>query len=204
YTTFAPAQPTILLRRLACPHLPPNLVRGHPLYNPYITVDYMEDVPINDSAAGGASWGRNQPYAGHVLQRVAQNPATASQPMHTFFRHNAPEDPPGLPAVTDDQTLRIPFDWLVHLDRPPVSPIELLHVSAYKPHELTQQFVAPTLADPTRIAPFQHYAAWVQPETRISRLLGFLETSPPLFDSLYDTPAERPDSLFDRATGRRV
>jgi hypothetical protein len=208
YTTAAARPPTILLRRLACPHLPPNPFPGSPLYNPYITVDYMEDVPVNTAgAADRASHGRNQPYAGHVSQRVAQNPAAAGQPgqpRHTFFRHNAREDagPPSPTAA--NQTLKVPFDWLVHLDRPPVSPAELLHVSGYKPHELTQQFVAPTAADPSRIAPFQHYAAWGQPEARISRLFGFLETRPPLFDGLYDTPPNPPDSRSDSAPGRRV
>ena len=126
------------------------------------------------------------------------------QPRHTFFRHNAREDAGPPSPKTAGQTLKVPFDWLVHLDRPPVSPVELLHVSGYKPHELTQQFVAPTTADPTQIASFQHYAPWLQPETRISRLFGFLETRPPLFDGLYDTPPNPPDSLFDSATGRRV
>jgi hypothetical protein len=206
YTTTVAQPPTILLRRLACPHLPPNFHRSDPLYNPYVTVDYMEDVPVNGGPAGGASWGRTQPYAGHVSQLVPQNPETqsADQPRHSFFRHNAREDVGPPSPNTPGQTLKVPFDWLVHLDRPPVSPVELLHVSGYKPHELTQQFVAPTAADPSRVAPFQHYAPWRQPETRISRLFGFLETRPPLFDSLYDTPPDPPDSLFDSAAGRRT
>ena len=83
-------------------------------------------------------------------------------------RENAREDSGPPSPTTAGQTLKVPFDWLVHLDRPPVSPVELLHVSAYKPHELTQQFIAPTAADPTQIASFQHHAAWVQPETRIA------------------------------------
>src|SRR5439155_22573996 len=69
YTTAAAQPPTILLRRLACPHLPPNFRNGDPLYNPYITVDYMEDVPVNvGPVVGGASWGRSEPYAGHASQ----------------------------------------------------------------------------------------------------------------------------------------
>jgi hypothetical protein len=53
--------------------------------------------------------------------------AAAGQPQNTFWSHNSP--------------LQTPFDWLVHLDRPPVNVLELLHVSGFKPHELTQQFV---------------------------------------------------------------
>src|SRR5262249_50698342 len=67
YRVAVAAPPTILLRRLACPHLPPDnrttLSGGapNPFYNPYITVDYMEDVPVNDGTAPvgqRASWGR--------------------------------------------------------------------------------------------------------------------------------------------------
>ena len=57
-----------------------------------------------------------------------------------------------------------PFDWLVHLDRPPVNPIELMQVSCYKPHELTQQFV-------TAAGKFQHYAPWTDTNALIYRLL---------------------------------
>src|SRR5262249_55529626 len=106
------------------------------------------------------------------------------------------------PAATPGQTLKVPFDWLVHLDRPPVSPAELLHVSGYKPHELTQQFVVGT--DATNGVPFQHYAPWLQPDTRISRLFGFLQTRPPPCHTRVAPPPNPPDSLFDSAPGRRV
>ena len=52
-----PERPTLLLRRLACPHLPPNPPRpevpADPAlpYNPYVTVDYLEHVGLNDADA---------------------------------------------------------------------------------------------------------------------------------------------------------
>jgi hypothetical protein len=190
-------RPTILLRRLACPHLPPNNTPG-PMYNPYVTVDYMEDVQSNEgrlvNTSGAvvppdvterASWGKNQPFAAHISQRLAQapNPPLRGQVKNTFYRHNAIEAAPP-PAPQPGQTLKVPFDWLVHLDRQLVSPVELLHVSGFKPHELTQQFVAPTVADPNVIAPFQHYAPWLTPEARISRLFGFIENKDRLFETV--------------------
>jgi hypothetical protein len=146
---------TLLLRRLACPGLPPSAT------NPYVTVDYVENVPsysgvTNDingpiamaqqtPIANRRSKGRTQPYAADGTQQMDQNPtptALVSQPQHTFFQHNFidPSSPPN--PATPAQTLRTPFDWLVHLDRQVVSPIELLQVSGFKPHELTQQFVS--------------------------------------------------------------
>src|SRR5262249_10077082 len=129
-------RPTLLLRRLACPHLPPNpAAPGLPVdpglpFNPYVTVDYLERVPVNNETAplpSRASAGRGQPYAAAPLQRKAPTPAPPDQPQHTFFRHNEPRAQP--------------FDWLVHLDRPLISPMELLHVSGCRPSELTQQFM---------------------------------------------------------------
>jgi hypothetical protein len=111
----------VVLRRLACPHLPPNNnPAAGPLYNPYITTDMVELVGTNNAAttqvwdsrrflagappagdndnaglvarANRRSFGRLQPYAaGPTLQR--QNPITlpANQPPNTFFQQNARE-----------------------------------------------------------------------------------------------------------------
>src|SRR6266851_831784 len=69
---------TLLLRRLANPHLPPDAnptildpMSGkpvlNPLYNPYLTVDYIERVPLNNASPPPknlyASMGKAQPYA---------------------------------------------------------------------------------------------------------------------------------------------
>lgn len=188
---------TILLRRLACPWIPPQLDPTQPNYNPYITVDYVENIQSYDGVdalPGGAnpgkvafdarhSLGRRQPYAAISTQQRPQTPDAdgdltngitpfTDQPQHTFFRHNSIEATNPDPAAAG-QTLKLPFDWLVHLDRQLVSPIELMMVSAYKPHELTQQFVTqPSGTDQYHT----HLAPWYDPNSRIYRVFEFLET----------------------------
>jgi hypothetical protein len=119
---------TLLLRRLANPHMPLNNTPG-PLYNPYVTVDYVDGIPVNlntGAASTFKSFGRNQPYAANRSQILAQIGANPAQPGNTFFQHNS--------------NASLPFMWLTHLDRPLVNQLELLYVSGYRPHELTQQF----------------------------------------------------------------
>ncbi len=170
---FSGKPPTILLQRLACPGLPPNPLPGQPGYtdqlvpNPYVTVDYMEDVPAydnNQAPENVASVGRAQPYAGDFSQRKLQVSMTV--PKHTFFRVNQP-----LPEATAASPLPS-FEWLVHLDRQLVSPMELLHVSAFKPHELTHQFK--TGVPPAQL--FKHTAPWFDQTARIYRVFEWLET----------------------------
>jgi hypothetical protein len=177
-----PTQPTFLLRRLACPHFKEQSDPKLPFYNPFITVDYMENVKLNSSSTmpitARTSEGRNQPYAAHTSQKVLQNPKTAlnNQPKHTFFRGNWPRKDP-----TTNQTFNS-FDWLVHLDRQLISPMELLHVSGFKPHLLTRQFM--TGARNNANNRFQHLAPWFdQPPfvpagqtARLYRAFEFLET----------------------------
>ncbi len=190
-------KPSLLWQRLACPYLPPQPDPTLPLHNPYITVDYVRDVAPNYAAlvginglgdplpvpvVGRASTGRKQPYAAHSSQLARQQPtpAHADQPQHTFFQHNAD-------AATPGPNRRVPprnypaFDWLVHLDRQLISPLELLHVSAFKPHELTQQFRTGDTDDQK----FAHRAPWLDEDLvgssvpqshRLYRALEFLGT----------------------------
>ena len=176
------ARTTLLLQRLACPHLPPSAS------NPYITTDVMEfsknmlaDARLFDNngqimppplkIARQCSWGRMQPYSGNPSQVVAQQiiPAPASGLSHTFFRHNGQ----GNLLSNAGVTLTQPFDWLVHLDRSPISPVELLDICAYKPHELTQQFVTGPSSSEKK---FQHLADWSSNGSRLHRALALLET----------------------------
>jgi hypothetical protein len=211
-----PPQTDIYLQKLLCPYLPPNPATiggavGPGPYNPYITVDYIKwdnrTTPFPQRQQDGrknvfgspnvlyqtmdkrVSFGRDEPYAGHTSQLFPQNPATATAPKHTFFRHNAQEDatgtgpktPPAPYSPTNTtQTIRIPFDWLVHLDRQLISPMELLYVSGGKPHELTQNFVQAAATPPNTPAngiAQSHRAPWFyeDPNFGSSRLHRFLE-----------------------------
>jgi hypothetical protein len=186
----------LFLQRLACPALPPA-GPGIP-YNPYITVDYMEVLQVNNAiqytqtgqnqaykpATSRVSYGRNQPYAADKSQQKAQNPKgrtppESAEPLHTFFRHNGrePSAPVQPDSLTSPNTIKTPFDWLQHGDRQLISPMEILHVSAFKPHELTQQFFARPSVGPVPQA-FQQRAAnaIVDQRSRLYRVFEFLET----------------------------
>jgi hypothetical protein len=179
---------TILLRRLANPHLPfdPNpvqrvgaVVQPNPWYNPYVTVDYLDSVPLRDAAqvqqtAPYAARGKRQPYAAFSkLQAVSVYQLAADSPMadqtlpssqqvnHTFGRPNEP-----LPFGRR-------YDWLIHLDRSLFSPMELLHISGCQPYQLTQRFLRGS--DAVVAMKFQHYAPWFDQTRRLYRVLEFLE-----------------------------
>lgn len=192
---------TYVLRRLACPNLRENNLPGNALYNPYITVDYLEGVPASrgdgraydlfgsnpnrTSLDGRHSSGRPQPFAANknVLKQQHPKPnipAVREMPQNSFFQHNVDSLTPGdnWPGIAPDGYP--PFDWLVHLDRPLISPMELLHVSAFKPHELTQQFL--TAEGPND--KFHHRVPWFDDSLnldqyqshRLYRVFEFLTT----------------------------
>jgi hypothetical protein len=165
---------TVLLRRLANPHLPPQPNPAQPFYNPFITVDYLENIPVadrrQDTGNGNPgndprpAFGRKHPYSafnvpppGNVAQSqvVAQTGGMGMQPSNTMFSANNPN--------------RAPFAWLTHLDRPLINQLELLYVSGFKPHELTQQFYASN-------NPVAHYAPWLDQTAGIYRVLDLLGT----------------------------
>jgi hypothetical protein len=196
-----PGNHTLVLQRLACPSLPPQGDPTDPAgvgyYNPYVTVDYVDNVPVYDGLQVDPqgkhvptpfplrqALGRRQPYAAaSVGQQVLQTPDADNdpsngikgyfdQPQHTFFRHNGVgATPPGKVSPYGSlETLAIPFDWLTHLDRPLVNPAELLTVSACAPPQLTQLFMTPR-------GPFGHLAPWRRTGARLYRFLEFVETA---------------------------
>jgi hypothetical protein len=166
---------TVLLRRLANPYLPfdprrrlPFGLAPDPAYNPYVTTDYVEDVPV--SAVNGvgavASVGRLQPYAAHRSQLAPQAVRLHPTVWNTFGADNVP---------APDH-----YDWLTHLDRRPSSLLELSQVSGYQPYQLTQRFLCPD-AD-GRLVPFGQRAPWLDEgrapggaSHRLYRLFEFLD-----------------------------
>jgi hypothetical protein len=198
FPTAAP-KISIYLRRLAIPHLPWNdpdptsgstYIAANPI-NPYVTVDYIEQIQSQDNRVydtkgqipiayrTGAqdvttlqSFGRREPYRAFDMYTVGQNPPAAAQPKNTFYRQNSTAISAAalVAANSVDATLTVPFNWLVHLDRPLVNPLELLHVSGYPPHGLTQKFI-------TSAGSFKHYAPWFDQKSLIYRLLELVGTS---------------------------
>jgi hypothetical protein len=191
-------KPSILLQRLLNPYVPynPNFAAATPwTYNPYVTVDYVDPILVQDgrlfSTSGNlapvetnlVAYGRRQPYSAVANQWAPQAPVppNLSGPQNTFFRNNgttltAPNgaDPTlfyTYPPVGPNQSVSTAFDVPYHPDRQPMSVADLLHVSGYKPHEFTQQFVD------SNGYKFAHRAPWSDQRSRILRLLDFLTLS---------------------------
>jgi len=233
-TGQATPQPvTLILQRLACPQMPPQANSATANYNPYITVDFLAEIPAFDArqanpnpaagqnqnqnqvpaVASRQSYGKRQPFSSRVKftganvidvgappkytpaspidsQVALQSPQkpVAGQIQHSFYAHNSREASTGQPSQnTPNQTLgrlikpssqgppTVQFDWLVHLDRQVISPMELMHVSAFKPAMLTQQFV--TSSNGTSQAN-QQVAPWLDETSRLFRFFEFVETGP--------------------------
>jgi hypothetical protein len=223
----------VLLRRLANPHLPPSP------YNPYITVDFVDNVPIfdavqkkdataNDRAAKSAAdmtgydpvndpgvatiarrtaLGKVQPYAGMCNPGAAngdyatftfpnslvvfQSPVDATNApamgvWHTLgFQNSRSQTPPAAQtyvpsvagtsdallanaALASSDTLMTPYEWFVHLDRPLINQLELLHVLGGKPHEATLYFMVPNATTPGRdVVKHVGNAQWLQNSVKV-------------------------------------
>jgi hypothetical protein len=191
---------TALLRRLVNPRMPLQPNPTLPDFNPYVTVDYIENVALHNYNNNTPpnyyySTGKLQPFAADKNLVVPQGQTTTpklgpdGQTSHTLGQVNVwgqPNPPfPALPA----------FDWLVHLDRALSSPIELLNVCFYHPHELTHRFVMvpPGAAMPvtgplpsqwkykhTGLGPWfdgtvARTGPWFDQTTRLYRFLEFVE-----------------------------
>ena len=169
---------TVVLRRLANPYLPPQTNAAMANYNPYITVDFLENVPTRDRVKftttgpranpldDSASIGRRHPYASMPafdranpdLNMVVQQmlpAANTTSPPHSFFSANYSADPAnaGTYIISPGG-----FAPLIHFDRELINSVELMHVSIQAPHSLTSSFGNGTLynlhtkATPTNIS----------------------------------------------------
>lgn len=183
----------VYLRRLANPLLPPSTDPTSVLYNPYVTVDYVAVAPIlgpdvdgSTAATGWPSRAKAQPYAA-LTQLSGTDPRVllGTSPVKVT-PNTAPKDPIGLYHTFGFKNQPTPtnYDWLMHLDRQVVSPAELLHVSGYPQHLLTQKFNAPPPTTPAA-APVlhSHRAPWFDQNPvpagtnsyRLYRMLEFLD-----------------------------
>ena len=173
FTTKLENTHSIVLRRLANPYMPPNdfdpitRVLAVPMmpYNPYVTVDVMNDIKVNDAVTNAtddkkavpptvenrSSVVRRQPYqetgktnAGGLFDVITNMPKSlVKQPQHTFLRQNGTKSEVPVAGINvADGLLNLPFTWLVHLDRQLVNPIEMLQVAGCKPAEVTRRFIS--------------------------------------------------------------
>jgi hypothetical protein len=93
------------------------------------------------------TYGRLQPFRAVVSPSIpsispSKNPNLApnnAMPWNTLTRQNG--DNPYPTQQPGGQNVDEWFDWPTHLDRQVSSPMELLNVSGFKPHEYTQQFI---------------------------------------------------------------
>jgi hypothetical protein len=207
---------TLLVRRLSNPRMPPSNNPLDPQFNPYVTIDYLHGIPLsNNNYKNGNgtyywSYGKLQPYAADMNLDVPQGqtaappaappPPKTGETAHTLGQQNvwgqanaivnpylaANQPNPAYPA----------FDWLVHLDRALVSPIELLNVSFYHPHELTHRFVVPSTGAPITTAPFP--AQWKYKHTGLGPWYDEIASAAPPVGT--GTPFARTGAWFDQTT----
>lgn len=160
------------------------------------------------------SVGRVQPFAGQAKQdtpmaaavaaftfpnsfTLAQTTAgTGNAPRNTFGRHNgnAATDPTataftnGSPAAMTpaslSDTIMAPFDWFVHLDRPLVNELELLHVQAVKPHQVTEYTFQPPQNANEAVRRNLGFAPWLGVTTAAGANQGYAS-----FDAAQGLPA---------------
>lgn len=197
-TTIAAKKHTILLRRLANPYMKPQENKALPDYNPYVTVDFVEDVPVNDAVtysnkdkrgANGTlappstvatfsdrkSYNKVQPYrSSTTMVPSALQVQLANQPQHTFLRHNGSVSTLALGDPDPGAMLQIPFKWLMHLDRKLINPLELLNVSGCKPQEVTQRFNNTKYFDSNNYK-LENKAPWLDEASNLYRFLALAD-----------------------------
>ena len=189
-------KPSLVLRRLANPYILPQTDPTQPNYNPYVTVDVMNDIKVNDGVTNAtddkkavpptvenrSSVVRRQPYqetgktsVGGIFDVSTNMPKPlVKQPQHTFLRQNGTKSEVPVAGINAaDGLLNLPFTWLVHLDRIPISMPEVMHVSGVAPKGVTTAFNNPAFTDGA--TPIGHKAPWLDAGSRLSRFLEFAQ-----------------------------
>ena len=195
-TTISTNRPSIVLRRLANPFMFPQTDQTQPNYNPYVTVDVMNDIKVNDGVTNAtddkkidpppienrSSVVRRQPYqetgktnVGGLFDVSTSMPKSlVKQPQHTFLRQNGTKSEVPVAGINAaDALLNLPFTWLTHLDRVPISMPEVMHVSGVAPKGVTTAFNNPAFTDGA--TPIGHKAPWLDAGSRLSRFLEFAQ-----------------------------
>ena len=201
-TTILGIKHTVVLRRLANPYMKPQENKALGDYNPYVTVDFVEDVPLNDAVTysnkdkRGAnatpappstvatfsdrkSYNKLQPYrSSTTMVQSALAVPLVDQPQHTFLRHNGTTvtAPPVVPlgAASTDTMLKLPFKWLMHLDRKLINPLEILNISGCKPSEVTQRFNNLNYVDGNN-KQIENKAPWLDEASNLYRFLALAD-----------------------------
>ncbi len=164
----------VILRRLANPYLPPQENPVNPNYNPYVTVDYIENLPSLDRV-GHDNAGTRTPNPGDTARPTIgrKHPYAAYPTYGTGTGSDGVQDQVGAMGVTPPHTLfsansnldnvAAGLPWLVHLDRQLVNSLELLHVSTYSPAVLTHKFYSErqyTTPAPGTLYEYQRHTTW--------------------------------------------
>ena len=201
--------PEIMLQKLVYPGLTPNdidPVTGNlaiPMmpYNPYITVDvfskgrmydlrkYDDTAARNPDVTTTSSIGRRSP----LLDSIGLDVMILGNNMYNG--NNTGNQVGGMPVGAQhtmgqpNSNVLNPLPWLGHLDRQLINPLELIHVSTVKPHELTQTacrwndaFNQPNIPAnnvPMKIShPYASNWPWFDENTRLHRFLEAVGVSP--------------------------
>ena len=128
-------------------------------------------VPRYSSFAGGGATATVH-YRSASKRRHGVAPP---QPHNSFYQqnHQATAQPVSIPL---GDTLKTSFDWLTHLDRQLISPMELLNVPGVKPHELTHYFQMNSTQNASD-NPSKHLAPWSNQNSRLARFFEFVTTA---------------------------
>jgi len=204
--------PEVLLQKLVYPGLTPNefdpvtgvLANAMLPYNPYITVDVFTKGKMNDlrkyddtAVINPAPDVTTKNSIGRRFPLLDSNGLDVMTLVNNMYNGNNSGNQVVVMPVGAQHTMGQPnsnvlnpLPWLAHLDRQLINPLELIHVSTVKPHELTQTacrwndaFNQPNIPGvnlvPMKIShPYASNWPWFDENTRLHRFLEAVGVSP--------------------------